>query len=111
LKSLHSSNYLTLVISKNGSRDSDRNTFACLTENMGGGVEDRLTARHRASQNAGIFADVCSKDITALPAQGFAATYLCDLLRSSIESSNPPLQIDRENALVDRVQYCSFPAI
>jgi hypothetical protein len=111
LKSFHSSNYLTCIVSKDCCGDSDRNTFACLTENMGGGVEDWLTARDRASQNAGIFADVRPEDITALPAQGFAATHLCDLLRSPVESSNTPLQIDRENTFVDRIKYCSFTVV
>jgi hypothetical protein len=78
---------------------------------MSRGIEDRFAARHRASQNAGIFTDVCSKYIAALPAQGFTTAYFYDLLRRPIESSNSPLQIDRENALVDRVQYCSLPAI
>lgn len=110
LKSLHSPNYLSRIISKNGRRNSDRDAFACLRKDMGSGVEYRLAVRHRASQKAGIFTNVRSKDVTALPAQGFAAAYLCDLLRSPVEGRNAPLQIDGENTLVDRIQYGFFSA-
>jgi hypothetical protein len=103
LKGLHSSDYLSGIVSKNSRRNSDRNAFACLTENMGCGVENRFAARNCAPQEAGIFTDVRSKNITALPAHCFPAVHFRDLLCSPIESSNSPLQIDGENPLVDRI--------
>jgi hypothetical protein len=73
---------------------------------VSGRIENRLAAGHGSSQYAGIFTDAGPKNITALLSQSLSPGYLGDVFGRSIETRNSPIQIDRENTFVDRIQDC-----
>ena len=72
-------------------RLEERPLRSCLAEYMGGRIQKGLAARNRAPQNTGVFADVRSKNLTALPAYCFPAAHSRDLFRGPIEGCDAPL--------------------
>jgi hypothetical protein len=82
-----------------------------LVDNVGGRINDWLTAFDGAAQDAIFFADAGPEDLGAVGAYGLLARDAGEAFRSAIEAGEAPIAVHRENALIEGVQDSEFQGI
>jgi len=101
---LDTTDSLAIGILENGRRYTDRNAVASRVENVDGLVNQRPSGRQGLPQRAGRLADACPKHLATTPSNRLLASDARDSLGRPIERGDPPLLIDGEHAVVDRVE-------
>ncbi len=103
-KRLYPADDVPALVLQHGGRNADRYALAIRPQDVHGLVHHRPTRAMRPFQGAFSLADARPKDVAAMPAQGLRALHARDPLSRRVERRNPPVQINGEHTVGDRIE-------